>query len=67
MLKLKKEEIKMDWPKCAHLSPGFIVGDFIFTSGNVGRDPITGKTDRTIRGRARTINRTSLLIANSEV
>lgn len=45
---LTKEEIVMDGPKPSHLSAGFRVGDLVFTSGNVGRDPETGNTPDTI-------------------
>ncbi len=45
---LFKEEIVMEGPKLSHLSAGFRVGDFVFTSGNVGRDPETGNVPDTI-------------------
>ena len=45
---LTKEEIIMDTPKSNHLSAGFRVGDLIFTSGNVGRNPDTGNVPDTI-------------------
>jgi len=45
---LTKEEIVMDTPKSSHLSAGFRVGDLIFTSGNVGRNPDTGNVPDTI-------------------
>lgn len=45
---LYKEEIVMGGQKPSHLSAGFRVGDFVFTSGNVGRDPETGNVPDTI-------------------
>lgn len=45
---LTKEEIVMGGQKPSHLSAGFRVGDLVFTSGNVGRDPETGNVPDTI-------------------
>ena len=45
---LTKEEIVMGGQKSSILSAGFRVGDLVFTSGNVGRDPETGDVPDTI-------------------
>lgn len=37
------------WPPNAFLSPGFRVGDFIYTAGNVGHDPVTGEVAKGIQ------------------
>lgn len=37
------------WHPSAHLSPGLRVEDFIFTSGQVGRDQKTGRIRETVR------------------
>ena len=52
---LKKEEIVMGGQKSSILSAGFRVGDLVFTSGNVGRDPETGNVPDTIEGQTKQV------------
>lgn len=47
---MPKEVIKpKGWYPSPHLSAGFRVGDFVFTSGQIGRDQKTGGMRETVR------------------
>lgn len=50
---MSREVIKVKGSKSEVLSPGFRAGDFIYTSGQIGRDPQTGEIAETIQEQTR--------------